>query len=406
MIIKGDFNEAEVFTENIDKETISQIKQLLDQEFVKNSNIRVMPDCHKGAGCVIGTTMTIKDKIVPNLVGVDIGCGVLCVELGDIDLNLDKIDDFIKNNIPHGFDINNKAVVDYIDEILKIRCINNIKKKPEEFNRALGSLGGGNHFIEIDKDDFNNKYLVIHSGSRNIGLQVAKHYQDVGYNNLNYNNSEYEEKSKEIIESYKKSGKKKKIEKELKKLKESLKIESKIPKDLCYVQGQDLDDYLHDMDIVQRYASKNRELMAEKIVEFIGLDYESLNKFESIHNYIEVDKYMLRKGAISAYEGEDVLIPINMRDGVIIGKGKGNPNWNYSAPHGAGRILSRAEAKNKIHMNDYKASMKDIFTTCVNVSTLDEAPQAYKPIEEIINNITDTVDIKKIIKPIYNFKSN
>lgn len=406
MIIKGDFNEAEVFTENIDKETISQIKQLLDQEFVKNSNIRVMPDCHKGAGCVIGTTMTIKDKIVPNLVGVDIGCGVLCVELGDIDLNLDKIDDFIKNNIPHGFNINNKAVVDYIDEILKIRCINNIKKKPEEFNRALGSLGGGNHFIEIDKDDFNNKYLVIHSGSRNLGLQVAKHYQDVGYNNLNYNNSEYEEKSKEIIESYKKSGKKKKIEKELKKLKESLKIESKIPKDLCYVQGQDLDDYLHDMDIVQRYASKNRELMAEKIVEFIGLDYESLNKFESIHNYIEVDKYMLRKGAISAYEGEDVLIPINMRDGVIIGKGKGNPNWNYSAPHGAGRILSRAEAKNKIHMNDYKASMKDIFTTCVNVSTLDEAPQAYKPIEEIINNITDTVDIKKIIKTIYNFKSN
>lgn len=381
MIIKGDFNEAEVFTENIDKETISQIKQLLDQEFVKNSNIRVMPDCHKGAGCVIGTTMTIKDKIVPNLVGVDIGCGVLCVELGDIDLNLDKIDDFIKNNIPHGFNINNKAVVDYIDEILKIRCINNIKKKPEEFNRALGSLGGRNHFIEIDKDDFNNKYLVIHSGSRNLGLQVAKHYQDVGYNNLNYNNSEYEEKSKEIIES-------------------------KIPKDLCYVQGQDLDDYLHDMDIVQRYASKNRELMAEKIVEFIGLDYESLNKFESIHNYIEVDKYMLRKGAISAYEGEDVLIPINMRDGVIIGKGKGNPNWNYSAPHGAGRILSRAEAKNKIHMNDYKASMKDIFTTCVNVSTLDEAPQAYKPIEEIINNITDTVDIKKIIKPIYNFKSN
>ena len=406
MIIKGDFNEAEVFTENIDKETISQIKQLLDQEFVKNSNIRVMPDCHKGAGCVIGTTMTIKDKIVPNLVGVDIGCGVLCVELGDIDLNLDKIDDFIKNNIPHGFNINNKAVVDYIDEILKIRCINNIKKKPEEFNRALGSLGGGNHFIEIDKDDFNNKYLVIHSGSRNLGLQVAKHYQDVGYNNLNYNNGELEEKSKEIIESYKKSGKKKKIEKELKKLKESLKIESKIPKDLCYVQGQDLDDYLHDMDIVQRYASKNRELMAEKIVEFIGLDYESLNKFESIHNYIEVDKYMLRKGAISAYEGEDVLIPINMRDGVIIGKGKGNPNWNYSAPHGAGRILSRAEAKNKIHMNDYKASMKDIFTTCVNVSTLDEAPQAYKPIEEIINNITDTVDIKKIIKPIYNFKSN
>lgn len=405
MFIKGDFNEAEVFTDNIDNETIAQIKQLLDQEFVKNSNIRVMPDCHKGAGCVIGTTMTIKDKIVPNLVGVDIGCGVLCVELGNIDLDLNKIDYFIKNKIPHGFNINNKAVVDYLEDILKIRCIDSIQKRPEEFNRALGSLGGGNHFIEIDKDDYGNKYLVIHSGSRNLGLQVAKHYQAVGYNNLNYN-SEYKEKSKELIEEYKKSGKKKKIEKDLKKLKESFKIESKIPRDLCYIEGQDLDDYLYDMDIVQKYASKNREIMARRIVEFIGLDYDSLNKFESIHNYIEIDKSMLRKGAISAYKGEDVLIPINMRDGVIIGKGKGNENWNFSAPHGAGRILSRAEAKDKIHMNDYKASMKDVFTTCVSVSTLDEAPQAYKPIDEIIDNITDTVEITKIVKPIYNFKSN
>ena len=405
MFIKGDFNEAEVFTDNIDNETIAQIKQLLDQEFVKNSNIRVMPDCHKGAGCVIGTTMTIKDKIVPNLVGVDIGCGVLCVELGNIDLDLNKIDYFIKNKIPHGFNINNKAVVDYLEDILKIRCIDSIQKRPEEFNRALGSLGGGNHFIEIDKDDCGNKYLFIHSGSRNLGLQVAKHYQAVGYNNLNYN-SEYKEKSKELIEEYKKSGKKKKIEKDLKKLKESFKIESKIPRDLCYIEGQDLDDYLYDMDIVQKYASKNREIMARRIVEFIGLDYDSLNKFESIHNYIEIDKSMLRKGAISAYKGEDVLIPINMRDGVIIGKGKGNENWNFSAPHGAGRILSRAEAKDKIHMNDYKASMKDVFTTCVSVSTLDEAPQAYKPIDEIIDNITDTVEITKIVKPIYNFKSN
>ena len=405
MFIKGDFNEAEVFTDNIDNETIAQIKQLLDQEFVKNSNIRVMPDCHKGAGCVIGTTMTIKDKIVPNLVGVDIGCGVLCVELGNIDLDLNKIDYFIKNKIPHGFNINNKAVVDYLEDILKIRCIDSIQKRPEEFNRALGSLGGGNHFIEIDKDDCGNKYLVIHSGSRNLGLQVAKHYQAVGYNNLNYN-SEYKEKSKELIEEYKKSGKKKKIEKDLKKLKESFKIESKIPRDLCYIEGQDLDDYLYDMDIVQKYASKNREIMARRIVEFIGLDYDSLNKFESIHNYIEIDKSMLRKGAISAYKGEDVLIPINMRDGVIIGKGKGNENWNFSAPHGAGRILSRAEGKDKIHMNNYKASMKDVFTTCVSVSTLDEAPQAYKPIDEIIDNITDTVEITKIVKPIYNFKSN
>ena len=406
MIIKGDFNEAEVFTENIDKETISQIKQLLDQEFVKNSNIRVMPDCHKGAGCVIGTTMTIKDKIVPNLVGVDIGCGVLCVELSDIKLDLEKIDDFIKNKIPHGFKINNKAVVDYLDEISKVRCIDKIPKKIEEFNRALGSLGGGNHFIEIDKDENDNKYLVIHSGSRNLGLQVANYYQNVGYESLNYISDEYEIKAKELIESYKSSGKKKKIEKDLKTLKESFRVKSKVPKDLCYVEGKDLEDYLHDMDIVQKYATKNREIMARRIVEFMGLDYDKLNKFESIHNYIEVEKGFLRKGAISAYEGEDLLIPINMRDGVIIGKGKGNPNWNFSAPHGAGRILSRAEAKNKIHMNDYKETMKDIFTTCVNVKTLDEAPQAYKPIEEIINNIYDTVEITKIIKPIYNFKSN
>ncbi|MDO5009720.1 MAG: RtcB family protein [Intestinibacter bartlettii] len=366
MFIKGDFNEAEVFTDNIDNETIAQIKQLLNQDFVKGSSIKIMPDCHKGAGCVIGTTMTIQDKIVPNLVGVDIGCGVLCVELGDIELDLDKIDNFIKNKIPHGFKINNKAVINYLDEILKIRCIDKIQKKPEEFNKALGSLGGGNHFIEIDKDDEGKKYLVIHSGSRNLGLQVANFYQSLGYNTL----------------------------------------KSKVPKDLCYVEGKNLEDYLHDMDIVQRYATKNREMMAKRIVEFIGLDYDSLNKFESVHNYIEIDKSILRKGAISAYKDEDVLIPINMRDGVIIGKGKGSANWNYSAPHGAGRILSRAEAKNKIHMNDYKASMKDIFTTCISVSTLDEAPQAYKPIKEIIDNITDTVEIVKIIKPIYNFKSN
>lgn len=406
MIIKGNFNEAEVFIGNIDDETIAQVKQLLDQEFVEDLNIRIMPDCHKGSGCVIGTTMAIKDKIVPNLVGVDIGCGVLCVELGKLDLDLKKIDDFIKDNIPHGFKINDKPVIDYLDEILKIKCLDDIPKKPTEFNRALGSLGGGNHFIEIDKDDFDNKYLVIHSGSRNLGLQVANYYQSVGYNTLNYISDEYEKKSKELIDEYKKSGKSKKIEKALKNLKKSLRVESKIPKDLCYIEGDNLKNYLHDMDIVQKYATKNRELMARRIVEFIGLDYDELNKFESIHNYIEIDKSILRKGAISAYEGEDLLIPINMRDGVILGKGKGNPNWNYSAPHGAGRILSRAGAKDKIHMNDYKASMKGIFTTCVNVSTLDEAPQAYKPIEDILNNITDTVDIVKIIKPIYNFKSN
>ena len=235
---------------------------------------------------------------------------------------------------------------------------------------------------------------------------MANYYQNVGYESLNYISDEYEIKAKELIESYKSSGKKKKIEKDLKTLKESFRVKSKVPKDLCYVEGKDLEDYLHDMDIVQKYATKNREIMARRIVEFMGLDYDKLNKFESIHNYIEVEKGFLRKGAISAYEGEDLLIPINMRDGVIIGKGKGNPNWNFSAPHGAGRILSRAEAKNKIHMNDYKETMKDIFTTCVNVKTLDEAPQAYKPIEEIINNIYDTVEITKIIKPIYNFKSN
>ena len=322
MIIKGDFNEAEVFTENIDKETISQVKVLLNQEFVKNSNVKIMPDCHKGAGCVIGTTMTIKDKIVPNLVGVDIGCGVLCVELSDIKLDLEKIDDFIKNKIPHGFKINNKAVVDYLDEISKVRCIDKIPKKIEEFNRALGSLGGGNHFIEIDKDENDNKYLVIHSGSRNLGLQVANYYQNVGYESLNYISDEYKIKAKELIESYKNSGKKKRIEKDLKKLKESFRVKSKVPKDLCYVEGKDLEDYLHDMDIIEPQMTNdiitsymfsqriNREIRRDHDVKrmygafteimlsapapsFIGFDFDDDGRIKYEFDYPEVEGYSM-----------------------------------------------------------------------------------------------------------------
>ena len=400
--IKGKVNTAICYAKVIEEDAIEQIRTMCDYELTKDSKIRIMPDVHAGAGCTIGTTMTVIDKACPNVVGVDIGCGMYTVKLKEKELDFEKIDE-VCHYIPSG-----KNVWEGREErfdLEQLRCRRNLNNT-KRLERSLGTLGGGNHFIEIDKDENDNKYLVIHSGSRNLGLQVANYYQNVGYESLNYISDEYEIKAKELIESYKSSGKKKRIEKDLKKLKESFRVKSKVPKDLCYVEGKDLEDYLHDMDIVQKYATKNREIMARRIVEFMGLDYDKLNKFESIHNYIEVEKGFLRKGAISAYEGEDLLIPINMRDGVIIGKGKGNPNWNFSAPHGAGRILSRAEAKNKIHMNDYKETMKDIFTTCVNVKTLDEAPQAYKPIEEIINNIYDTVEITKIIKPIYNFKSN
>lgn len=372
-VIKGRFNEAVVYANNIDSETKTQIKHLLDQEFVKNSIIRIMPDCHAGIGCVIGTTMTITDKIVPNLVGVDIGCGMLTIKLGKIDIIYKNLDNFIRQNIPAGLKVHSK--VQPLDvNIKKMKCFDELDR-PEYYFQSVGTLGSGNHFIEIGVDDFDNKYLIIHSGSRHLGHQVAQYYQ---------------RKAKKYIEQqYLKRN-----------------IPSLIPKDLCYLEGKDYQDYLHDMNICQQYASENRYRMAKKILNYLNLSIKNLDHFETIHNYINLKDMILRKGAISAYRGERVLIPINMKDGSIIAIGKGNKEYNYSAPHGAGRIISRRLAKQVLSLEKFERVMEGIYTTSISKDTLDEAPFVYKPMEEILENIQDTVEVLQIIKPVYNFKAN
>ena len=407
--LKGKYNIAKVFTDNIDQTTMSQIIEVCNQDYVKDSKIRIMPDCHAGMGCVIGTTLTIKDKVVPNLVGVDIGCGMYTTKLGKVDINYKKLDDYIRQNIPHGFKINDHPQTDYKDAINNLVCFRDIPKSAKEFNRALGTLGGGNHFIEVNIDKEENKYLVIHSGSRNLGHQVASYYQRKAFDYHNGENEHFQKERKELIETYKEQGKRKEIQQALAKLKEKFKQDCKIPKELCYLEGQLMQDYLHDMKIVQQYSNINREVMAKRIIiEGLGmcLEYHGLESFQTIHNYINTKTMILRKGAISAEKGEKVLIPINMRDGSIIAIGKGNPDWNYSAPHGAGRLMSRTVAKENLNLEDFQETMKEVWSTSVRGSTLDEAPMAYKSIDDIVNNVEDTIEIIDVIKPLYNFKSS
>ncbi|NLX62935.1 MAG: RtcB family protein [Tissierellia bacterium] len=366
--ITGKYNTAKVFTDTIDSGAIEQIKELCDQEFVKDSSIRIMPDVHTGIGCTIGTTMTITDKVVPNLVGVDIGCGMETVKLKDKTINLERLDRIIHEYIPAGFKVRNKEheYVRYID-FENLAC-----KKHVDLKRArlsIGTLGGGNHFIEVNRDEDGVLYLVVHSGSRHLGKEAAEYYQELGY--------------KELVKKYGKN---------------------KIKKHLAYVEGKNFVNYLNDMKIIQKYAEYNRKAMVDLIIEKMGLEKEA--QFTTIHNYIDLDSMILRKGAISAKKGEKVLIPINMRDGSLICVGKGNRDWNYSAPHGAGRIMSRRQAKENISLEEFKRSMEGIYTTTVNKQTLDEAAFAYKPMDEIIKNIQDTVEILHIIRPIYNFKGS
>lgn len=393
--LKGKYNLAKVFTDNIESTAISQIIELCSQDFVQNSKIRIMPDVHAGAGCTIGTTMTIQDKIVPNLVGVDIGCGIAVVNLGnEFDINLEKLDDFIRNNIPSGHNVHEK---EQRFKLNRLKCLNDINHG--RALKSIGTLGGGNHFIEVDKDNDDNIYIVVHSGSRYLGKQVAEYYQNKGYKEL----IDVWNKKKAIIEKLKKEGRQKEIQQELKKINIP-----KINKQLAYVQGKTFNDYLNDMKIVQTYAYVNRmEMLSSIFQDFLNLDLQCNNEyFQTIHNYIDLDNMILRKGSISAQKGEKVIIPMNMRDGSLICVGKGNSDWNYSAPHGAGRIMSRSKAKENVTLNEFQNSMKGIYTTSVNTSTIDESPMVYKPMEEIISNIKDTVEIKKIIKPIYNFKAN
>ena len=395
--------DLKIFTENIEEKAKEQIDLLLEQEAFKDCKIRIMPDVHAGAGCVIGFTGNLGDKVIPNIVGVDIGCGMLCVELGNIDIDLEKLDKVIREYVPSGFEVHEERKVKF-DKLKELKCYRELKDT-KRLERSIGTLGGGNHFIEIDVDENNNKYLVIHTGSRNLGKQVAEYYQELANQILNYGKQEYLDRKDKLIQEYKELGRKQEIQDALVELKKEYQVnKNKIPKDLAYLEGQHREDYLHDMKICQEFAIKNRSYIAYIIC--YCMDWLSEDYFETIHNYISFEDNIVRKGAISARKGERVLIPMNMRDGCIIGIGKGNDDWNQSAPHGAGRIMSRIQAREKLNIDEYKESMKNIYTTSVSEETIDEAPMVYKPMQEIIDCISDTVEIEKIIKPIYNFKAS
>lgn len=395
--LSGKFNTAKIFTDVVDQASISQVMELLNQEFVTDSRIRLMPDIHAGAGCTIGTTMTITDKVVPNLVGVDIGCGMETIRVREKHMELQQLDKLIHQRIPSGFAIRDKAhrYLAKID-LSKLYCAEHVDLLRAE--KSIGTLGGGNHFIEADQDEDGNIYVVVHSGSRHLGLEVAKYYQEEGYKVLNGTDSTSIET---LIAEMKAAGRQKEIQKELKRLK-NLK-QTHIPRQLAYVSGELFDHYIHDMKIVQQFAALNRQAMMDEIIQGMKLHVEE--QFTTIHNYIDTDAMVLRKGAVSAKAGERLLIPINMRDGSLICIGKGNEDWNCSAPHGAGRLMSRAQAKQSFTVSEFKKQMADIYTTSVSKATLDECPMAYKDMKDIVDNIGPTAEIEKIIKPIYNFKA-
>lgn len=395
--IKGKVNTAICYATVVEDEAIEQIRRMCDYPMSEGSQIRIMPDVHFGKGCTIGTTMTITDKAVPNVVGVDIGCGMYTVNLGHQEIDLEKLDR-VCYAIPHGNDVWNERQMKF--NLTRLECYRELKDS-KRLERSIGTLGGGNHFIEIDVASDGTKYLVIHSGSRNLGTQVAGIYQQLAID-LNMGIEPYLEAREELISKYKEQGRREEIEAALKQLKWE-KQELTIPMDLCFVYGKYLDQYLHDVEICQEFALRNREKMAKIILEKCGLT--GTDGFHTIHNYIDTKEMILRKGSIAAHKGEKVLIPINMRDGSVLAVGKGNPEWNYSAPHGAGRIMSRAKAKSTLSMEEYKETMKGIYTTSVTTATIDEAPMAYKSLEDIIDVIRDSVDIIEIMKPIYNFKS-
>lgn len=394
--IKGKVNTALCYAKVVEEEAISQIHRMCDHEFTRGSKIRIMPDVHAGKGCTIGTTMTITDKIVPNIVGVDIGCGMYTINLGKVSIDFRKLDE-AAHFVPSGLNVWEDVPEDF--DLTPLRCYDKLKNL-EHLKRSLGTLGSGNHFIEIDEAKDGTKYLIIHSGSRNLGKQVAEIYQRLAIY-LHSSKAQYVRKRDELIAEYKAAGKADRIQDALVKLAKE-EHECKIPDDLCYLYGEAFSDYLHDIEICQRFARRNREYMAKVILERTGM--QAKEAFHTIHNYIDTDEMILRKGSIAAHKGEKVLIPINMRDGSVLAIGKGNPEWNYSAPHGAGRLLSRTKAKEMLSMEEYKKEMAGVYTTSVKEETLDEAPMAYKSLEDIIDVIKESVDIVDVMKPIYNFK--
>lgn len=427
--------DIKIFATTIDGKAINQIYELANSPAFENSKIRIMPDCHPGEGCVVGFTGTYTDKIIPNVVGSDLSCGMLTIELGKIDIDLSKLDKFIKENIPMGHNINDLAyknceMMMFKKDFENLHCYNYLKNK-EELLSAIGSLGGGNHFIEIDVDEEGNKYLVIHSGSRNLGTQVAKYYQNLAIKECKESQVSDEE-IREIADKLKKQNRQVEIPEAIQEYREEKQCkEPKLAKELCYLEGKSMQDYLDDIVVCKEFANMSRRYMAERIIEHIfnqdgvgkdicgyvdkscetaGYDDERisihLTGFETLHNYVDIEESIIRKGAIRALESERVLIPINMRDGSLICIGKGNEDYNYSAPHGAGRLMSRSEAKEILDLKKFEDTMKNVYTSSVNESTLDESPFVYKSMEEILNNIKDTVTVEKIIKPIYNCKAS
>ena len=397
--IKGKIGSAISFAKNIEDEAREQIKTMCDYEFTRGSKIRIMPDVHAGKGCTIGTTMTVTDKVVPNIVGVDIGCGMFTVKLETDSIDFEKFDE-AAHFIPSGRNVwEGRQVRFNLQELSCHRGLNDTKR----IEKSIGTLGGGNHFIEIDKSKDGKFFLVIHSGSRNLGKQVAEFYQKIAVD-LAIGKEEMFNEQEKIISEYKAAGRRSEIQEAIKELHRQFKVKrSEVPHELCWVYGKYLENYLHDIKICQEFAKLNRETMAKILLERAGIS--AGESFHTTHNYIDVDEKIIRKGAISARQGEKVLIPINMRDGSVLAVGKGNPEWNFSAPHGAGRIMSRMSAKNSLSMEEYKKSMDGIFSTSINEETLDEAPQAYKSLDDIIDVIGDTVEIIDVMKPVYNFKA-
>lgn len=410
IIIQGKYADAKIFTENVESAALSQMMTLLNQPFVNGSQIRFMPDTHAGAGCVIGTTMTLTDKIVPNLVGVDIGCGCLMIKLKEKRIDLPAFDSIVRKYVPYGGDVHDDENSDRTSLVVEnLRCYKKqgARIRPDLAYKSVGTLGGGNHFIELDRDKDDNVWLVIHTGSRHLGIEICNYYQNAGYQILKdrANGGTRQEKRDAFIAQLKAEGRHSEIDKACKAWEKNYQEKNpSIPYELAYIEGQLFEDYIHDMDMVQKHAACNRAEIARVILKNAKL--HEVERFETIHNYIDVENMILRKGSVSAQNGERLLIPINMRDGSLICVGKGNPDWNYSAPHGAGRLMSRSAAKESISISDFKEAMSGIYTTCVNHGTIDESPMAYKPMDEIVENIADTVEIVDIIKPIYNFKAS
>ena len=393
--------DLKIMTDDIEDTALDQIHTLASIPAFEDSKIRVMPDVHAGKGCVIGFTANMGDKIIPNVVGVDIGCGMLTVDLGKPSFSFDALEETIHKRVPSGMNVHSGRIARF-PELQELYCYRDLRDS-KRLERSIGTLGGGNHFIEIDRDEDGETYLIIHSGSRNLGKQVAEYYQKIAID-LMSGKGELFKAQEELIAEYKAQGRRTEIQDAIKELHRAFKAKTpNLPADLCYFSGEWSERYLHDMKICQEFATLNRKTMADSIVDELGLDVHDF--FETIHNYIEFDTNIVRKGAISAKKGETLLIPINMRDGCILGVGKGNPDWNYSAPHGAGRVMSRMKARENVSLEDFKKSMSGIYSQSVVEETIDESPFAYRSIDKILDKIEPTVEIKKLLKPVYNFKA-